>query len=96
MAPAAHAAQRGGRRELADWVAELCLETGLTLAQAREHSLSQLQLLSDAAVRVRARSALLDSQVVFAAVAATMHKENASVFRRLQDRLEQQAFDPGR
>ena len=40
---------------------------------------------------MRAREALLQSQVVFAAVAATMHKDNQRILARLQSTLEAQA-----
>jgi hypothetical protein len=80
-----------GGRELADWVAELAIESGLTLAQAREHSIAQLRLLSEAAGRLKARDAMIDSQVVFAAMAAVMHKDNHRILKRLQDTLIRQA-----
>ena len=91
MAHAAAHAKLGSRRDLADYVAELCLEAGLTLALAREHSLAQLRLLAEAAGRMQARDALVMSQVVFSAFAAVMHKDNQPILRNLQQRLEEQA-----
>ena len=85
--------KRGGGRELADWIAELAVEVGLTLDQARDHSLARLILLAEAAGRVRARVALLDSQVVFAAVAAAMHKDNSKILKKLHDALREQSWD---
>jgi len=40
---------------------------------------------------LQARDALVTSQVVFAAVAAAMHQDNARILARLQDRLTEQA-----
>jgi hypothetical protein len=91
VARATAATGRQRVRELADWVAEVAVECGLTLAEARDHSLAQLRLLAEAARRLRARDALIDSQVMFAAAAAVMHKDNQTILRTLQERLARQA-----
>ena len=95
MAGPRHRAKRRGGRELADWVAELAIDAGLTLEQALGHSIAQLQLLSAAAARLKARDTLLASQATFAAVAAAMHKDNTRILKRLQDSLGEQIASGG-
>lgn len=63
----------------------------MTIAQAVDHSPSQLRLLADAASRIDASDGLLRLHTTYAATVATQVKEGRSVMERLQKKLLKQA-----
>ncbi len=76
---------------LASHVAEIAVKCGLTLAQAIEHSLSQLNMLGEAADRLQCRQAIVDLDVVAAGVAASMAKNGNSIINQTRRVLKQRS-----
>jgi len=56
-----------------------------------DHSPGQLRLLTEAAVRIEAGAAMLDLHTTFAAVAASMAKENGKIMEKMQKELAKRA-----
>lgn len=67
------------------------MKTGLTIAQAVDHSPAQLQLLAEAASRIDAARGLVDLHVTYAGVVATQIKEGRSVMEKTQKQLLKQS-----
>lgn len=63
----------------------------MTIAQAVDHSPSQLRLLMDAVSRVDASNGLLSLHTTYAATIATQVKEGRTVMERMQKKLLKQA-----
>jgi hypothetical protein len=68
-------------------VAEVAVECGLTLRQAREYSPAQLKLLRAASHRLNAENVLMQMNATYAAFAAVMAKNGHKAFERLTKQL---------
>ncbi|MFM7101953.1 MAG: hypothetical protein ACKO3N_12370 [Verrucomicrobiota bacterium] len=81
-----------GRGEsLAEFVAGVCVRTGLTREQALRESLPWLRMLERAAGQVGAEKALMQLNAVLAAVAPGSLKNGDQLLRRIQNEFRRQA-----
>lgn len=71
-------------------MAELAVRCGLTLAQACEHTLPQLNLLAAAAARLQAREASMHLETTLAALGFFKAKNGPANLKQLQKALRKQ------
>lgn len=76
---------------IGDYVAQLALRSGLTLEQAVEHSLPQLELLAKASRVITAENALIMLDVNYAAFAGVMAKNGSNIVKKAEKTLREQA-----